>query len=322
MSDKKQQPIEIVKGSASPTAPTENKNEGAYITNGDNTTLQNNVTAPSDSKFIQYQRSKLHEVVNEKWGVTWIDNDIYGHLIKYANPQSAKANKNGFSFKSLDGKKIEWNSATQEGPEKIGTSKKITEESAASIVAMSRARGWKTLNIHGKVKDKELLWLATQRQNLHDKEDFKKRQEAGHIPADEKYQDLTVSNFTPLLDSKIMQQWQRELAAYNAANPQAEKAPSTEVKKNQPSEEIKDLASNMNREHLPELPDNSTKGLQILREGNSLKRNPLVTMTPDQFKRAQEKAEKLEKERNRKKGLTAPKRQIGLPAPTPTSNKP
>jgi len=177
---------------------------------------------------VKRKRTKLDEVINEAWGYGGLDGDAFDSIIKYADPEMAKKSKTGFEMDLLKGGKISWTPPSQQDPnERISCpSKKFDQDAAAAMVALARLHGWKTLNVHGTVEQKEMLWLAVQRQNLLEKEAFERDQKSGKIPQTEKDKDgkdvpvtftpLSVANFMPLADSKIFQQWQQEDADYKA----------------------------------------------------------------------------------------------------------
>jgi hypothetical protein len=168
------------------------------------------------------KRTRLHEVINETWGYNWLDNDAFASIIKYADPEMAKKNTTGFELDLFNGKKIKWNLPSQNDPnERIsGPNRGFDQDTAAAMVALARLRGWKTLNVHGTVAQKEMLWLAVQRQNLLEMDAFERDQKNGKIPktgADGKvitFSPLSVGNHTPLADSPIYQQWLKEEAEW------------------------------------------------------------------------------------------------------------
>ena len=198
------------------------------------------------------KRTRLDEVINEAWGYGELDDDAFESIIKYADPDTADKNKTGFEVALRNGGKIKWNPQSQTEPEMISCpSRKFNPEAAAAMVALSRLHGWKALNVHGTVEQKEMLWLEVQRQNLLEKEAFERKVKDGTIPKDKDgklpvYTPLTVANFTPLADSRIYQQWLQEEAAWKAQHPE-EVAPVEVTKANdvapekkaEPAEEVK-----------------------------------------------------------------------------------
>jgi hypothetical protein len=179
------------------------------------------------------KRTKLHEVINEKWGYNWLDNDAFSSIIKYADPEMAKKNKTGFEMDLLNGKKIKWNLPSQNDPnEKIsGPNRGFDQDTAAAMVALARLRGWKTMIVEGTLEQKEMLWLAVQRQNLLEMDAFERDQKSGKIPKKDNegkeitFSPLSVANFVPLADSPVYQQWLEEEAAWKAQH-----APAPELK--------------------------------------------------------------------------------------------
>ncbi|MBI3440846.1 MAG: hypothetical protein HY052_03415 [Proteobacteria bacterium] len=165
-------------------------------------------------------RTKLHGVINELWGYNWLQDDPYFYLIHYANPDKTKKTKTGFKLKLLDGGEINWNPPSERSPEMIsGVSRHFNQASAEAIVALARLRGWKTLDVHGTPAQKEMLWLAAQRQNLQEKEAYERNpcvdDKGNKVP----FQPLVVTNFAPLADSRAFVQWKQEEAAYNTQHP-------------------------------------------------------------------------------------------------------
>lgn len=169
------------------------------------------------------KRSNLDGVINDLWGFPSLDDEAYLSLIKDVDPDSAKKKKTGFELTLLNGGKINWNAPTHNCHESISAPNRgFCQESAEAMVAMARLRGWKALNVSGTVEQREMLWLAVQRQNLKEKTAFEEGQRNGSIPKNDKdgkpleYVPLTVNNYAPELNSKIDLQWQAE---YDALHP-------------------------------------------------------------------------------------------------------
>ncbi|MCE9508025.1 MAG: hypothetical protein K8R48_06910 [Alphaproteobacteria bacterium] len=177
-----------------------------------------------DAANANQKRTKLHEVINEAWGYNWLDNDAFASIIKYADPEMAQKNKMGFELDLLNGKKIKFYHPTPNDPnERIaGPKKELDQDTAAAMVALARLRGWKTMNVHGTVEQKEMLWLAVMRQNLLEIDAFERDQKNGKIPKKDQdgkeipFSPLSVANFVPLADSPVYQQWLQEEAEWKA----------------------------------------------------------------------------------------------------------
>jgi len=174
-------------------------------------------------------RTRLHDVLNETWGLgadafLYLD-DAFLYLDEYADSDSAKKTKTGFEIKLRNGGKVMWNPPDRDHPEMISApAKSFNQDSAEAIVALARLHGWKTLNLHGNQEQKEMLWLAVQRQNLQDQQAYERNPRRDKDGKKIEYVPLTVSNFAPLGDSKILQQWLEEKARHDALRtPEVEK---------------------------------------------------------------------------------------------------
>lgn len=190
---------------------------------------------PETAAPANRQRTRLHEILNEQWGIGWPSDYAYGHLIQYANPEMAEKTKNGFSLKSSTGTLIHWEAASQRSSEFIGCQKgaDLTQEDAAAIVSLAKLRGWTDINVHGSTEQKEKLWLAAMQRNIADQLAFQQGQENGTIPKTGedgktiKFQPMQVKNFEPLHDSAAYQQYLKE---YAAAFPEEPELAVTEAK--------------------------------------------------------------------------------------------
>lgn len=182
----------------------------------------------------------LHKVLHESWGSDdWLHSLAFSYFIKLADANHAKKTKTGFEL-LMNGKKVSWNAPTQESPEMVtGVAKDFDQNTADAMVALARLRGWRTMNVHGTTEQKDLLWLAIQRQNRLEKEAFENGQKNGSIPLKDKdgkpveYKPLTAGNYKPAADSPAMQAYMQEQAEYDAqhAPPAAVSAAPAEVPK-------------------------------------------------------------------------------------------
>lgn len=89
-------------------------------------------------------------------------------------------------LQDLDGGEFIGNAHKSENPE-------FDASDARAVVAASKSRGWKAINVHGDQQQRENMWLEAQRQGLK------------------------VANFSPEADSEVRKQWEKEQAARIAA---------------------------------------------------------------------------------------------------------
>lgn len=89
-------------------------------------------------------------------------------------------------LQDLDGGEFIGNAHKSENPE-------FDASDARAVVAASKSRGWKAINVHGDQQQRESMWLEAQRQGLK------------------------VANFSPEADSEVRKQWEKEQAARIAA---------------------------------------------------------------------------------------------------------
>lgn len=177
----------------------------------------------SDLPPVNRRRTNLHTILNETWGASWIDDEIFEEIIKHGDPSTAKKTKTGFTFSLSSGETITWLSPTPHYNYEIvkGPKKNFNQEAAETMIALARMHGWKKMQVQGTVAQKEMLWLAVQRQNLHAREAFELRQK--NEPTKDKngkeieFTPFEVINFHPLADSEVLRQWQAELAAHEEA---------------------------------------------------------------------------------------------------------
>lgn len=221
----------------------------------------------------------LHAVVNNIWGIGGIDEIAWMSLSRCAQPHSAKLTETGFEMMLNSGAKFCYTR-----PDKYRDRERIfceggkfDETSAAAIVAMARLRGWQNLNLQGSVAEREMLWLAAQRQNMIIADYNAAIQQAvkegtltevkGENGERNKIVDkqgkeyllqagLTVANFTPLETSRAAQQWQQELAAWQKAHqaPQ-QNAPAEKKEEKQVEDNADKSAAEKKQESVAQTPD-------------------------------------------------------------------
>lgn len=174
------------------------------------------------------RQTKLHEVIGDAWGfplgADWMDDDAYTYLIKIANPDTAKKTKTGFEADLLGGGKIAWHAPTPNSPEKITSdAKTFNQQSAAAVIAMARMRGWKTLNLHGSPEQKEILWMAIQRQNLLEQEAYERSPKFDATGNKIPYVPLASGDFTPR--DGVINMWLKEKEEYERIQQKKQAAP-------------------------------------------------------------------------------------------------
>lgn len=186
------------------------------------------------------KRTNLHIIINKRWGRGELDDYIYEELIKYASPDTAKETKNGFELELLNGRKIRWEVVQEEGypqyEQITGSRRGFNMEEAAAMAALAALRGWAEVNVFGTIREKEMLWLAAQLQNLQVREKFETAQAAGEYPLTDEngnpapIPQMVVNGFTPLMDSEIVARYRKAEAEYLARRPvpPQETAPETE----------------------------------------------------------------------------------------------
>lgn len=186
----------------------------------------------TDAFNMNRRRTALHEVANEIWGYNWLSDGPFHSLIKYVDPDTADNYRQGFSVKLATGGKMFWQPGDQNNPhESITCSKRhFCPEAAASMIAMARLRGWKTLTLTGTPEHKEILWLEAMRQELQDRDTYLQQKRDGSLPVGpdgkpEAYQPLRVEGFTPLADSPVYLQWLQEEAAWRDMHPDLDGEP-------------------------------------------------------------------------------------------------
>lgn len=108
-----------------------------------------------------------------------IDNDFLSILEQAASLETFKNIEGGFEFKVLfddeDGKSrertIQWHvlPPTRDKAERefiSGRNRGFCQQDAKAIVALAAVRGWKTINVHGSQKQKDMLWLEAMKLGL------------------------------------------------------------------------------------------------------------------------------------------------------------
>lgn len=165
--------------------------------------------------IVNNRRTPLHLMLNNEWGLGWIPDSAFGQFINYADPNMIKKNKRGFEITTKEGHKVAWQKANNKYPETItGPRSGFNDNDAEAMVVLAKLRGWNSLQVQGKQEYREKLWLAAMRQNLRDMEAFELGKLDGTVRPDDKLVKLEVTNFTPLQDSAVWQQWLKEKEAF------------------------------------------------------------------------------------------------------------
>ncbi|HYD18940.1 MAG TPA: hypothetical protein VEF76_10720 [Patescibacteria group bacterium] len=114
---------------------------------------------PKDTRYREHFAKTSMKDLNAVWGMGDVDDEL-----KETLGLSGKVRKNdkyGLDFHLPNGHTIEWH-ANLGGTEFIGMRKrsaKFDEEDAHAVAVTALARGWKAINVHGSVKQKEMIWL-------------------------------------------------------------------------------------------------------------------------------------------------------------------
>ena len=195
-------------------------------------------------KGFKVPKTNLSQLIKSYWKIDPdnIDEAVWDEILSNADPEKATSYtrniyarnmrrfsyqfyessiKKGFKVKLYHGGTVLWKPPTPAIPvEKIYSNRNFTftQDSANSVIALARLRGWKSINLSGTHHQRDMLWLAVQRQNLKEQKAFEARQADGSIKKFDdkgkaiKYIPITIANFTPEADSKLAQQWAEELA--------------------------------------------------------------------------------------------------------------
>lgn len=156
--------------------------------------------AAAKSKFFDNEWQQM--LLRQAWKVDDIDSDTQ-KVIKALTEDK----KNGCLCFQTDHGKFDWGT-DGEGNEYIGRRglfNRLTQELADEEALVAKARGWKSVEVHGSTGNKDKLWLAAKRAGLE------------------------VGNYTPKEDSPAFETWKKEsgeLTGYkqDPAKPDAPKA--------------------------------------------------------------------------------------------------
>lgn len=128
-------------------------------------------TAPKQSIFVGGLQRKDIDTLHNVWNSPNIDPNLEETMREGGE---IKKTRSGLNFKLDNGHKIVWTpNHTMRGQkipqEFIGISKHkggIDDKDAKAIVALAKMRGWKSIELHGTLKEKDNMWLEAQRQGL------------------------------------------------------------------------------------------------------------------------------------------------------------
>ncbi|MBI1216081.1 MAG: hypothetical protein GC185_09725 [Alphaproteobacteria bacterium] len=144
------------------------------------------------SRFIHVDRESLDVLQkNKHWGHGINLSADMADLLREQKPITRTVTPllayQGIKFHLKNDRKVAWYPQLgQARGEFIGRSRfaKFDETDAKAIVALAQMRGWQSMNVHGSVKQKDMMWLEAQR--------------AG----------MPVRNYTA--SPEVMEQWQKE----------------------------------------------------------------------------------------------------------------
>jgi hypothetical protein len=184
--------------------------------------VNNNASAPpvrpsGDGLSAGEKGTNLYKFLVQSWGGENIEGRIFSQMFSFSHPTKffPQQTKNGFKIELFGGHSIEWHAAQKRGRnshESIsGDKTHFDQEQASAIVTMARVHGWQSIDVQGSKEHKEMLWLATQRQALHERD----MQLAGKMPEGPLPH---VANFKPAEDSAIYKQWLEEKAGWEKAH--------------------------------------------------------------------------------------------------------
>lgn len=134
------------------------------------------------SRFFELDPTSMRVLKKHPmWGMTDIDEHL-AKTLENGGQVVKPLGSSGIDFKLNNGHTIEWRSnfgykvrtkttEAYDGIEFIGVRtgsflKQFDETDAKAVVALSKARGWESINVHGKPAQKDMLWLEAQRQGL------------------------------------------------------------------------------------------------------------------------------------------------------------
>lgn len=136
--------------------------------------------APSESAVRDTKKART--LLNNAWGLQWPD----PVMLKIMQTGSVTKSSNGITFDLEDGGKVKWHQNLHGQGEFVGKTgffTKMNEKEAEATIAICKNRGWKKVTLYGSVEQKERLWLEA------------------------KKQEMEVTNFAPMADSPILQEW-------------------------------------------------------------------------------------------------------------------
>jgi hypothetical protein len=172
------------------------------------------VRSSGNSSSSEARETNLYKLLAERQGRENIDGNMFSQLYSFGHPNFAAKTKDGFKMELGSGSSIEWSSVQKRGKpqESIkGSKADFSLFEASAIVTMARVHGWQSINVQGSKEHKEMLWLATQRQALHERD----MQLSGAMPEGTLPH---VTNFKPSEDSAIYKQWLEEKAGWEKAH--------------------------------------------------------------------------------------------------------
>ena len=163
------------------------------------------------SQFVPSISKSKMQVINEAWGLPDIDIALKQAL----ENASVKKKGDGLVIGLPNGHKIQWDpnmpGTNGEFIGIVGYRPNLDELDSKTIIAAAKSRGKESVNLHGSRSNKEKLWLEAMRQ------------------------DVKVTNFQPMPDSKVYQQWMKERESYMAGvSVEPGDAPEQEAKVEQP----------------------------------------------------------------------------------------
>lgn len=166
---------------------------------------------PDDGLSEEARNTKLYGAVRKQWGngafgEKAISDYMFRKILESANPNAVRDSDNGFKIKVKKGGKVEWALVEQEGNvpahEAIrGRKHGFNDNDAATMVALAKMHGWKSIEVHGTQKQKDKIWLAAQRLNIEMQVEFP-----------EAFEPLIVKGFQP--SEAAMQQAQLDMQAF------------------------------------------------------------------------------------------------------------
>lgn len=176
---------------AAPISPGNQNNAAAPgVTQGTNPPAPGNAAQqPASTRVLSED-----ELLAQSWGLN-IEDPLFREQLKRMILWETKKRKTAeLSFRLENGHVIRFYQSLGGGGEFIGMSgfarRSFDRDDAKAVIATSRARGWKSVNVHGKTHHKEMLWLEAMR--------------AG----------LAVTNFMPSVGSDVAKEWYKDFSQW------------------------------------------------------------------------------------------------------------